>query len=269
MDASGSASPLLTPGADDSSANGYTLAVIGCGTMGVAIMSGVLDSKAQVDARKNAMAAAAASQQQQSNGVGDRGASNGASLSDSIASLLDVDNESADHSTSYLPSRFIACVSRTESARRLKKTFAAHAEIVEVVASSNVKAAQEADVVLLACKPQMVSEILKEKGMREALHGKLVCSICAGLRIEQIIDMVDHSTSVVRAMPNTPSKVRSIVFSRLFISSPELTRSFLLCPDSPRNDHPYSLAFFRSSCVAVAQNTRFHLPGRRTVSFPR
>ncbi|PWN87524.1 pyrroline-5-carboxylate reductase [Acaromyces ingoldii] len=205
MDASGSASPLLTPGTGGSAAEGYTLAVIGCGTMGVAILSGVLDSKTQVEARKNAMAAAASSQkQQQSNGGPD-----GPSLSDSIASLLDVDESSDPSSTRLLPSRFIACVSRTESARRLKRTFAAHADVVEVVASANVEAAQQADVVLLACKPQMVAEILvKEKGMREALHGKLVCSICAGLRIEQIRDMVDESTRVVRAMPNTPSKIR-------------------------------------------------------------
>lgn len=206
MNASGSASPLLTPGTGGSPAEGYTLAVIGCGTMGVAILSGVLDSKTQVEARKNAMAAAASSQkQQQSNGGPD-----GPSLSDSIASLLDVDESSDPSSTQLLPSRFIACVSRTESARRLKRTFGAHADVVEVVASANVEAAKQADVVLLACKPQMVAEILvKEKGMREALHGKLVCSICAGLRIEQIRDMVDESTRVVRAMPNTPSKVRS------------------------------------------------------------
>lgn len=50
------------------------------------------------------------------------------------------------------PSRFIACVSRDDSVRYLKKTFheiGGLAETVEVRAKENVKSVEEAEVVLL------------------------------------------------------------------------------------------------------------------------
>lgn len=152
--------------------------------MGIAILSGVLDSQKALQS----------SQSQ--------------SLSSSIASLSTTDNESSEDDLSQLPTRFIACVSRVESGRRLKKeVFPKSQYDVEVLVGENVKAAKEADVILLACKPNMVQDILAEDGMKEALKGKLVVSICAGLRIQQMRDWVDSDTKVVRAMPNTPSKV--------------------------------------------------------------
>jgi pyrroline-5-carboxylate reductase len=48
-----------------------------------------------------------------------------------------------------LPSRFLACVSREESAKRLRSTFLSTG--VEVVVGENVRAVQEADVILLWC----------------------------------------------------------------------------------------------------------------------
>lgn len=45
--------------------------------------------------------------------------------------------------------------------------------------------------------------------MKEALEGKLLISILAGVTIAQLQAMVGASTKVVRAMPNTPCKVRS------------------------------------------------------------
>ena len=51
-----------------------------------------------------------------------------------------------------VPSRFLACVSRESTAERLVKTLAAIGELgksVEVFASRNVEAVQQADVVLL------------------------------------------------------------------------------------------------------------------------
>ncbi|EPQ26455.1 uncharacterized protein PFL1_06103 [Pseudozyma flocculosa PF-1] len=166
--------------------SGYTLAVIGCGTMGVAILSGVFDSQRQILS------------------------SNAASLSSSVASLSKPGTTATDEDDlTQLPSRFIACVNRTESVRRLRKTFA-NAPDVDVVAGAgeNVKAAQKADVVILACKPNMVKDILEEDGMRDAVDGKLVISICAGLRIQQMREWVTPGTKVVRAMPNTPCKIR-------------------------------------------------------------
>lgn len=53
----------------------------------------------------------------------------------------------------------------------------------------------------------MVKLILAEEGMSEALEGKLLISICAGVTMSQLKSWVPSSTIVVRAMPNTPSKV--------------------------------------------------------------
>ena len=111
-----------------------------------------------------------------------------------------------------LPSRFIACVRRPESAKKVKQALAAYMKAVTIVQNDNVNAAKEADVVLLGCKPFMVNDILKEAGMREALKGKLLISICAGVPVTQIEEALygegQAECRVVRAMPNTASGIR-------------------------------------------------------------
>lgn len=47
--------------------------------------------------------------------------------------------------------------------------------------------------------------------MKEALDGKLLISILAGVTIKQMKQLVLPSTKVVRAMPNTPCKVRLLL----------------------------------------------------------
>jgi len=49
--------------------------------------------------------------------------------------------------------------------------------------------------------------------MEEALEGKLLISILAGVTIAQLQGMTPPTTRVVRAMPNTPCKVRSFLQS--------------------------------------------------------
>lgn len=172
--------------------------------MGVAILSGVLDSQR--------------SQQAQA----------AASMASSVSSLHD---SSAGDDLTELPNRYIATVNRVESVRRLKKTFAQYPDI-EIHAGKNVQAARDADVILLGCKPQMVQDIIAEEGIKEALDGKLVISICAGLRISQMTEWVTPKTKVVRAMPNTPCKIREgmTILTPLSPNLPnaELDRSILL-----------------------------------------
>lgn len=60
---------------------------------------------------------------------------------------------------------------------------------------------------LLSCKPQMAKTLLTEAGMAEALEDKLVISILAGATIAQLTESVPTSCRVVRAMPNTPTRV--------------------------------------------------------------
>jgi pyrroline-5-carboxylate reductase len=111
-----------------------------------------------------------------------------------------------------LPSRFIACVRRPESAKKVKQALAAHMKAITTVQNDNVNAVNEADVILLGCKPYMVNDILTEAGMREALKGKLLISICAGVPVTQIEEILygegERECKVVRAMPNTASGIR-------------------------------------------------------------
>jgi len=110
-----------------------------------------------------------------------------------------------------VPSRYIACVSREESATKLRNIFGSLGFLgsgIAVVAGENVGSAQQADVILLCCKPQLAHIILSAPGMKEALDGKLLISILAGVTIQQLKDWVSPTTTVIRAMPNTPCKIR-------------------------------------------------------------
>ncbi|OCF56383.1 pyrroline-5-carboxylate reductase [Kwoniella mangroviensis CBS 10435] len=173
---------------------GYTLAVLGCGTMGVAILSGVLSS---LEARLSAPLT-------QKHHSGETEPPSGISTP-TASQFLDAPEES-------LPSRFIATVGREETGRKLKKTFEGLGRFgsdVEVRAGQgNVQAVKEADVILVCSKPNIAKSILLEEGMAEAVKGKLVISICAGVTISQLVSWVPESTKVVRAMPNTPCKIR-------------------------------------------------------------
>ena len=71
------------------------------------------------------------------------------------------------------------------------------------------KAATEADVIVLAVKPQIVTDALAK--VRNALQGKrpLILSIAAGIRSEAISHALGGACPVVRAMPNTPALLRT------------------------------------------------------------
>ena len=71
--------------------------------------------------------------------------------------------------------------------------------------SSNVEACGWADVIVLAVKPQVMPNVLREIG--PACAGKLVISIAAGLSIARLSELLLGHTRVVRAMPNTPAMV--------------------------------------------------------------
>lgn len=114
-----------------------------------------------------------------------------------------------------LPSSFIATVGREETSRKLRKTFQTSTSLNDMIdirsgAGANVSAAQESDIILICSKPNIAKSILAEKGMQDAVRGKIVVSICAGVTLEQLEACVPEGTTVVRAMPNTPCKVSFI-----------------------------------------------------------
>ncbi|MBZ0289692.1 MAG: pyrroline-5-carboxylate reductase [Anaerolineae bacterium] len=71
--------------------------------------------------------------------------------------------------------------------------------------TSNVEAAQAADVLVLSIKPQVLGHVMPE--MRRATHSvKLILSIIAGQTIRTIVEGFANP-SVVRSMPNTPAQI--------------------------------------------------------------
>ncbi|MBX7194455.1 MAG: pyrroline-5-carboxylate reductase [Sandaracinaceae bacterium] len=74
------------------------------------------------------------------------------------------------------------------------------------VAASNEEAAREADVVVLATKPQVFDRLLPE--VRNGVKADaVVVSIAAGIPIAAIEAQLPPRTRVVRTMPNTPAIV--------------------------------------------------------------
>lgn len=83
---------------------------------------------------------------------------------------------------------------------------ALHAELGVHTAEDNAAALSNADVVVLATKPQVFSEVLP--GIGTALRpGALVVSIAAGISTKIIERALPEGAHVVRTMPNTPALV--------------------------------------------------------------
>ena len=72
--------------------------------------------------------------------------------------------------------------------------------------ASGIEAVGNADLVLLAVKPQIMDSVLTDlAGHITADH--LVVSIAAGVRIERIEQALGEATRIIRVMPNTPCLV--------------------------------------------------------------
>ncbi|MBP1479006.1 pyrroline-5-carboxylate reductase [Acinetobacter nosocomialis] len=74
------------------------------------------------------------------------------------------------------------------------------------VTQDNVAAIKNADVVVLAVKPQVLANVLRP--LKGLLSDKLVISIIAGAEIKTISNLID-SERIVRVMPNTPALVQT------------------------------------------------------------
>ncbi|KAH1716355.1 hypothetical protein KXX25_002523 [Aspergillus fumigatus] len=136
-----------------------------------------------------------------------------------LSGLLDATRRTTDSngSPSAKISRFIVSTKSAASAHRLGEEFQADKDRVDIRHSDNLLAMQEADIVLLACKPYLAEEVLGELGVREALAGKLVISIMAGKSPEDIekyiyrdtpADDAESKAIIVRAMPNVAARLR-------------------------------------------------------------
>ena len=152
-------------------------------------------------------------------------------LSGILQSLCDSSSSTTvpdpDTTPSKVPNRFITCNTRQASSERITKALSqldtealARLELViETRQNDNVRSVQQADVVLLACKPYLAKNILRQEGMTEALKDKLVISILAGMSVEQLNEIMHERCHdipksnlspcrFVRVMPNTASLIR-------------------------------------------------------------
>lgn len=95
------------------------------------------------------------------------------------------------------PGEVVATARRQEVADGVRER---HGVVTTV---DNLAACRDAETVLLTLKPQRIAKVIHQPGIREALAGKLVISIAAGVTLTQLAGWLPES-AVIRAMPNTP-----------------------------------------------------------------
>jgi pyrroline-5-carboxylate reductase len=125
-----------------------------------------------------------------------------------------IDPSSAPKDTPNV-SNFIACDTWAPAEENVRKALGHYSFPLQTLTNQNLKGVQEADIILLSCKPYGFKTILGEDGMKEALKGKIIVSILAGVTQQQIegflypegTDKADNPCRVVRVMPNTASFV--------------------------------------------------------------
>lgn len=88
-----------------------------------------------------------------------------------------------------------------ENREKLKHAFGV------LVVADLASAVTDSDIILLSVKPQQLNELAQE--LAPLLDNQLVISIAAGIRATDIMRWLGGYARVVRAMPNTPSLVRS------------------------------------------------------------
>jgi pyrroline-5-carboxylate reductase len=97
------------------------------------------------------------------------------------------------------PGQVVASHPRSERREQLASSYGIR------VVPANVDAIEDADVVVLAIKPQMLARVGREIGPN-LRRGQLVLSIIAGATTAALTGILGHD-QVVRAMPNTPARL--------------------------------------------------------------
>jgi len=94
-----------------------------------------------------------------------------------------------------------------------------------ITTKDNKKVCYEADLIIIAVKPQNIAEVLKEiKGCINDKH--LIVSIVAGIRLSYISNILG-SKNIVRVMPNTPALIgegMSVISTEEAISKEKLDK---------------------------------------------
>ncbi|KNG85276.1 putative pyrroline-5-carboxylate reductase [Aspergillus nomiae NRRL 13137] len=131
--------------------------------------------------------------------------------------------------------RLTATVGTEPSKRRVEDALSQHSSQLTVLTQEeNVRTVREADLVLLAIKPVKRADVFAVPGFKEALQGKLVVSIMAGITTKALNSLVfgedgasnrGSALQCVRAMPNMAAKIREAV--TLYTAGPGTTKENL------------------------------------------
>lgn len=107
-------------------------------------------------------------------------------------------------------------MTRPESGKRIQDELSKYETKVTIHENNNLQAVQDADVIILGCKPELAERILGGNEMRSALQGKVLISILAGVTEAQLSSIIYPKgpapafggCRIVRAMPNIAATVR-------------------------------------------------------------
>ncbi len=77
------------------------------------------------------------------------------------------------------------------------------------VATDNAALVEDADVVVLAVKPQVMPEVCQQLAETVQRRQPLLISVAAGIRIADLNRWLGDDNAIVRTMPNTPALVQS------------------------------------------------------------
>lgn len=99
----------------------------------------------------------------------------------------------------------------------LAQDFAVH------TTSDNAQAAAQAEVVILAVKPQLMEQVCSALIDKPELSNKLFISLAAGIPVARLRAMLGGISNIVRVMPNTPSAI-GLGMSGLY-AAPDVSQS--------------------------------------------
>lgn len=111
------------------------------------------------------------------------------------------------------------------------------------LSKDNEDLCKSSDIILLAVKPQNAPEALTQCG--EALHGKALMSIVAGVTVERLRNMISGAPRILRIMPNTPAMV--------------FEGAFALCSDNDFSEEEIKEAREIYSSIGVVELVPEHL----------
>lgn len=148
----------------------------------------------------------------------------------------------------YSPAQLAVVEINAEQRDRIKREFNVEttAEIGKGVAGVAQSGEANADVIVLAIKPQQLSMVARE--LAPLLSDQLVISIAAGIRATDISRWMGGYGQVVRAMPNTPALVRAGVTG--LYALPDV--------DEKRRDHAETILAAVGSVVWCEQEELLH-----------